>query len=171
MTHQQPQVLLPSSPRSCLPLAGYSDVMWLTLTTPTRPGFNSFRPPSPPRRPEPLFYPPHLAKEKLRLREEDALPNVTLSKGAEKEINLKPIRNQFPVNLKPTLPSTMPISGAAIGTHIVTGSLSWPTPTPEILKHEYASKSPEGIISGKKKKNPQKSQGICFYTRPRNLSV
>lgn len=124
MTHQEPQVLLPSSPRSCLPLAGCSDVMRLTVTTPTRPGFISFRPPSPPRRPEALFYPPHLEKEKLRLRVENALPNVTLSKGAEKEINLKSVRNQFPVNPKPTLPSTMPIIGATIGTHIITGSLS-----------------------------------------------
>ena len=123
MTHQEPQVLLPSYPCSCLPLAGCSDVMRLTVTS-TRPGFISFRPPSPPRRPEPLLYPPHLEKEKLRLRAENALPNVTLSKGSEKEINLKSVRNQFPVNPKPTLPSTMPIKGATIGTHIITGSLS-----------------------------------------------
>lgn len=163
MTHQEPQVLLPSSPCSCLPLAGCSDVMRLRVITPTRPGSISFRPPSPPGRPEPLFYPPHLEKEKLRLRAEDALPNVTLSKGAEKEINLKSVRNQFPVNPKPTLPSTMPISGAAIGTHIVTGSLSWLTPTPEILKYEYASKSPEGIISEKiKQTKPTKVTGHQF---------
>lgn len=113
----QPSNLIPfpSSPLSCLLLGGCSDVIKLTLTIPIRPGFVSFKSLNKPRRQTLLSYPPHLAKEKSKLGEEGTLPKVVLLiKGRDRN------QTQIPLNPEPTLPSTMPwtmaIDGATIGT-------------------------------------------------------
>lgn len=135
----------PSSPLSCLPMAVCSDVIQLTLITPMKPGFVSFKPPNKLRRQEPLFYSPHLAKEQSRISEEGALPKVIPSIRSRGKN-----QTQVPLNPEPTLPSTTPwamaIGGVAIGTQVVKDSLSWLTPTPKILKAECPSKSPEGVV-------------------------
>lgn len=88
-----------------------------------RPTFVSFKHPNKPRRQAPLFYPPHLATQKLMLREEGTLPKIMSSiRGRGRN------QTQVPLNQEPTLlsitPWAMAIDGAMIKTQVVTGSLS-----------------------------------------------
>lgn len=117
LLHDQPSNLIPfpSFPLSNLLLSGCSDVIKLTLIIPLRPSFVSFKSLNKLRRQTSLSYPPHLAKEKSRLREECALPKVVLLiRGRDRN------QTQVPLNPEPTLPSTtswvMAIDGATTGT-------------------------------------------------------